>query len=72
MNWNTARFGSYVLGILAFAAMVLSQAGYGSYDATNFTYDPAPIDLKILAGFFVTGMSSVLAAIAWLKNWSRK
>ena len=70
--WNKARFAGYVLGILGFGAGLLSQMGHGTYDPVTFSFDPAPIDLRVVAGLIVTGLSPLMAAVAWLKGWSRK
>lgn len=70
--WDRARLVAYVLGALGFLAALLAQMGHGTYDPVTFSYDPGPVDLRVVAGMIVTGLTPFLAAIAWLKGWTGK
>lgn len=73
MNWSPIRFVIYIIGIGLTAIATFSVAkGWATYDSVTNTLDPNPINLTTLAASIAGLLSSGTAAVAWLKNLSRK
>lgn len=73
MSWlGTARLGTYVAGAVSAAAMAAAMMGWGTYDPATNTFDLGPIDLTALVAVLTSGISSLVAAIAYAANWRRR
>lgn len=65
------RLTVYITGALSAAAMLFAALGWGSYDAEAGTFDLHPIQIEYVSGLAVSGLSSVMAIVAYLRGWRR-
>jgi hypothetical protein len=67
------RLTAYLGGAFIVLATTLAAVfGWGTYDHATGMFDPPPIDVKALAGWIVTGIANVVAALAVIRGWGRK
>ena len=65
-GWDKARMATYVAGILATLASLAAVMGWVTFDSATGMVQPAPFSIYALANTIVMGVSSVVAAWAWL------
>lgn len=69
MSFTTVRFTAYLTGVFALLATAAAIFGLGTYDPETFTFDPAPVDIRLLAGAVVGTATNAMAAVAVFRGW---
>lgn len=69
MNWDLTRLAVYIAGA---GAALLSLLGYADFDPATGMMDPEPFNVYAVAAAAAGGISSLVAAVAWLLGWRGK